>query len=139
MARHKLHVQPPEDESDIDLTPMLDVVFIMLIFFIVTASFVKEFGLDMSSPDRDDTPVDTKNNNTIMIRIEENGRIWIDETLTDIEGVQSSVKRLHAQNPKANVVIQPDPRAKTDVMIRVLDQARSAGVNASIAPLFEGA
>jgi biopolymer transport protein ExbD len=136
MAHHKLHAQPPEDESDIDLTPMLDVVFIMLIFFIVTASFVKEFGLDMSSPDREDTPVESSKN-TIMIRIEESGRIWIDDTLTDIEGVQSSVKRLHAQNPKANVVIQPDPRAKTNVMIRVLDQARSAGVNASIAPLFD--
>lgn len=136
MAHHKIHAQPPDDESDIDLTPMLDVVFIMLIFFIVTASFVKEFGLDMSSPDREDTPIDTKSD-TILIRIEENGRIWVDETLTDIEGVQSSVKRLHAQNPKANVVIQPDPRAKTDMMIRVLDQARSAGVNASISPLFE--
>jgi biopolymer transport protein ExbD len=61
----------------------------------------------------------------------------VDETLTDIDGVKSSVKRLHAQNPKANVVIQPDPRAKTDLMIRVLDQSRAADVNASISPLFE--
>lgn len=138
MARLK-SAQPPEDESDIDMTPMLDVVFIMLIFFIVTASFVKESGLDMSASEQDDTQVNTAaNNNTILIRIEANGRIWIDETITDIEGVQSSVKRLHAQNPEANVVIQPDPKAKTDLMIRVLDQSRSAGVNASISPVFEG-
>jgi biopolymer transport protein ExbD len=136
MARH-ISVQPPEDDSDIDMTPMLDVVFIMLIFFIVTASFVKESGLDMSSSDRDDTTAPSKTNNTILIRIEQSGRIWIDESMTDIAGVQSSVKRLHAQNPEANVVIQPDPKAKTDLMIRVLDQSRSAGVNASISPVFE--
>jgi biopolymer transport protein ExbD len=137
MARHKVSVQPPEDDADIDMTPMLDVVFIMLIFFIVTASFVKESGLDMSSSDRDDTTAPSKTNNTILIRIEQSGRIWIDDSMTDIAGVQSSIKRLHAQNPEANVVIQPDPKAKTDVMIGVLDQSRSAGVNASIAPVLE--
>jgi biopolymer transport protein ExbD len=138
MAHHKISAQPPEDESDIDMTPMLDVVFIMLIFFIVTASFVKEFGMDMSSSESDDTQINTSaNNNTILIRIEESGRIWVDETLTDIAGVQSSVKRLVAQNPEANVVIQPDPKAKTDLMIRVLDQSRAADVNASISPVFE--
>lgn len=137
MARHKMSVQPPEDESDIDMTPMLDVVFIMLIFFIVTASFVKETGLDMSSSDKDEAPPTSANNNTILIRIEESGRIWIDATITDIDGVQSSIKRLHAQNPEANVVIQPDPKAKTDLMIRVLDQSRAADVEASISPLFE--
>lgn len=136
---HLRSAQPPEDDSDIDMTPMLDVVFIMLIFFIVTASFVKESGLDMSSSQQDDAPPTTaNNNNTILIRIESSGRIWVDETITDIDGVQSSVKRLHAQNPEAKVVIQPDPKAKTDLMIRVLDQSRAADVEASISPVFEG-
>jgi biopolymer transport protein ExbD len=137
MAHHKIGVQLPEDESDIDMTPMLDVVFIMLIFFIVTASFVKEAGLDMSSSEQDSNINTKANNNTILIRIESSGRIWIDDSITDIEAVQSSVKRLHAQNPEARVVIQPDPKAKTDLMIRVLDQSRAADVEASISPVFE--
>ncbi len=127
-----------DDDSDIDMTPMLDVVFIMLIFFIVTASFVKESGLSMSSPNDQDEPPpqDVIEDNTILIRIEASGKIWIDETTTDIDGVKPSVKRLHAQNPKAKVVIQPDPKSKTDLMIRVLDQARAADVEASIASLL---
>ncbi|HEX7027550.1 MAG TPA: biopolymer transporter ExbD [Gammaproteobacteria bacterium] len=126
-----------EDESDIDMTPMLDVVFIMLIFFIVTASFVKEFGLDMNSPDDNNEPPPTQQDNTILIRIEESGRIWVEDSPTDVGGIQPNVKRLHAQNPKAKVVIQPDAKAKTDLMIQVLDQSRAAGVDASIAQIVQ--
>lgn len=127
-------VPQQDDEADIDLTPMLDVVFIMLIFFIVTASFVKELGLDMNSPDKSDTPP-SKEKSSIVVRIEETGRIWVEDTPTDIGGVKPNVKRLSAQNPKAKVVIQPDPKSKTDLMMRVLDQSRAAGVDASIAAL----
>ena len=127
-----------DDDSDIDMTPMLDVVFIMLIFFIVTASFVKEFGLDMNSPDENkEPPPPTAENNTILIRIESSGRIWVNDATTDLSGVESNVKRLHAQNPKSKVVIQPDAKAKTSIMIGVLDQSRAAGVDASIASIVE--
>lgn len=127
-----------DDEADIDMTPMLDVVFIMLIFFIVTASFVKEVGLDMNSPDDNNTPPPpNQQDNTILIRIEEGGRLWVEDALTDIGGVQPTVKRLHAQNPKSKVVIQPAAKAKTDLMIQVLDQSRAAGVDASIAQIVE--
>lgn len=126
-----------DDEADIDMTPMLDVVFIMLIFFIVTASFVKEFGLDMNSPDDNNEPPPNQQDNTILIRIEESGRIWVEDSPTDIGGIQPNVKRLHAQNPKAKVVIQPDAKAKTDLMIQVLDQSRAAGVDASIAEIVQ--
>jgi biopolymer transport protein ExbD len=128
-----------DDDSDIDMTPMLDVVFIMLIFFIVTASFVKEIGLDMNSPDENTPPPPDTANTTILIRIEESGRIWLNDAPTDIGGVQPSVQRLHAQNPKSKVVIQPDGKAKTDLMIQVLDQARAANVDASIASVVEAA
>ena len=129
-----------DDDSDIDMTPMLDVVFIMLIFFIVTASFVKEFGLDMNSPDENnEPPPPTAENNTILIRIESSGRIWINDSTTDISGVESNVQRLFAQNPKSKVVIQPDAKAKTNLMISVLDQSRAAGVDASIASIVEQA
>lgn len=124
-----------DDQSEPDMTPMLDVVFIMLIFFIVTASFVKESGLDMSSPDDDNPPPPTQEDNTILVRIEETGRIWVEDTPTEIGGVKPNVKRLAAQNPQAKVVIQPDPKSKADSMLRVLDQARAAGVDASIASM----
>ncbi len=130
-------VQQADDESDIDMTPMLDVVFIMLIFFIVTASFVKESGLDMSGQNNDDAPPNQDPDKaSILIRIEENGRIWVDETPTDVGGVQPNVKRLTAQRPEAKVIIQPAPKSKTDLMIRVLDQSRAAGAEASIAQMF---
>ncbi len=139
MARRLRVAGGADEEADVDLTPMLDVVFIMLIFFIVTASFVKESGLDMNSPDNSDQPPPDKiENNSILIRISETGRIWVDETLTDIDGVQPNVKRLSAQNPKAKVVIQPEPKSKADLMIRVLDQSRAAGVDASIASVQGG-
>ncbi|GIX22235.1 MAG: biopolymer transporter ExbD [Gammaproteobacteria bacterium] len=136
MRKHP--VQVADDEADIDMTPMLDVVFIMLIFFIVTASFVKERALDMSSPDNDNPPPPSKEDNTILVRIEESGRIWVEDTPTDVGGVQPNVKRLIAQNPKAKVVIQPDPKSKADYMLRVLDQSRAAGAEASIAAIETG-
>lgn len=121
-----------EETADLDMTPLLDVVFIMLIFFIVTASFVTESGLDVSSSESDQhTPVDPSKR-SIMIRIEESGRIWVNETMTDVDGVKPNVKRLSAQNPQAKVLIRPEPRSKTDLMIRVLDQSTAAGVKASL-------
>lgn len=122
-----------DDDSEVNMTPMLDVVFIMLIFFIVTASFVKERGLEMNSPDNDNPPPPTEEDSTIMVRIEESGRIWVEETPTEIGGIKPNVKRLAAQKPQAKVVIQPAGKSKTDIMLRVLDQARAAGVDASIA------
>lgn len=130
--------QQTEDESEIDMTPMLDVVFIMLIFFIVTASFVKESGLDMAGQDNEDVPPNTDPDKaSILIRIEESGRIWVEDTPTDVGGVKPNVKRLTAQRPEAKVLIQPNPKSKTDLMIRVLDQAQAAGADASIAQLYE--
>jgi biopolymer transport protein ExbD len=134
----RMPVQPQLDDAEIDLTPMLDVIFIMLIFFIVTASFVKEFGMDMNTPQEDSAPPTKQTeDNTILIRIENSGQIWVEETIVDIAAIKSTVKRLHAQNPKAKVVIQPAAKSKTDLMIRVLDQSRAADVNASIAQVFE--
>ena len=126
-----------EERVDIDLTPMLGVVFIMLIFFIVTASFVKERDLDVASSQTDQTAEVDPEKRSIMIRIEESGRVWINETPTNIDGVKPNVKRLSAQSPAAKVLIRPDPHAKTDLMIRVLDQATAAEVQASIVSLVE--
>jgi len=121
-----------EDESEINITPMLDVVFIRLIFFIVTATFVREAGIDVNRPDAS-TAV-AKENANILIAISANNAIWIDKRMIDIRSVRPNIERLHAENPQGSVVIQADKESKTDTLIQVMDAARQAGVyNVSIA------
>jgi len=121
-----------EDESEINITPMLDVVFIMLIFFIVTATFVKEAGIDVNRPDAATAVKQEKAN--ILIAIGANNDIWIDRRMVDIRSVRPNIERLHAENPQGSVVIQADKESKTNTLIQVMDAARQAGVyNVSIA------
>jgi len=121
-----------DDEAEINLTPMLDVVFIMLIFFIVTASFAKESGIDISRPDAATATVKAQGN--ILIAITDNGQIWIDRRQVDIRSVRANIERLHAENPQGSVVIQADRNSKNGLLVQVMDAARLAGVfNVSIA------
>lgn len=121
-----------EEENEINITPMLDVVFIMLIFFIVTASFVKETGIDVNRPDA--TTAKPKEKANILIAIDPNGGIWIDRRKIDIRAVRANIERLKAENPQGSVVIQADKKAVTETLIAVMDAARQAGVyNVSIA------
>jgi biopolymer transport protein ExbD len=123
---------PPEEESNIDITPMLDVVFIMLIFFIVTASFVKETGIDVNRPNAPTATVKEKAN--ILIAIDARNNIWIDRRKIDVRSVRANIERLHAENPQGSVVIQADKESKTDTLVHVMDAARQAGVfNVAIA------
>jgi biopolymer transport protein ExbD len=120
------------EESDIDLTPMLDVTFIMLIFFIVTASFVKESGIDVNRPDAMTAEPQEKAN--ILVAISGNDEIWIDRRRVDRRAVRANIERLHAENPQGSVVIQADKESKTDTLIAVMDASRQAGVyNVAIA------
>ena len=115
-----------EEESEINITPMLDVVFIMLIFFIVTASFVKEAGIDVNRPDAE-TAVRQEHAN-IMIAISENNEIWIDQRMVDPRAVRANIERLRAENPEGSVVIQADKKSVTETLVLVMDAARQAGV-----------
>jgi biopolymer transport protein ExbD len=125
------------DESDdeaINLTPMLDVVFIMLIFFIVTATFIKEVGLDVNQPDQDKPKTIDPDKKSIVVRISSRDRIIIGRRDVDWRSVRANIERLHAENPEAPVVIQPHPDSKTETMIHIMDSARLAGVyNISLA------
>ena len=122
-----------EGDEQINLTPMLDVVFIMLIFFIVTATFVKEVGLDVNQPDDEPMNVDPKKKN-IVVRISNRDRIVIAQRDVDWRSVRANIERLHAENPEAPVIIQPHPDSQTATMIHVMDSARLAGVfNVSLA------
>ncbi len=117
-----------EGEEQINLTPMLDVVFIMLIFFIVTATFVKEVGLDVNQPEDDKPKTVDPDKRSIVVRITSRDRIIIAQRDVDWRSVRANIERLHAENPEAPVVIQPHPNSRTESMVHVMDSARQAGV-----------
>jgi len=117
-----------DDEAEVDLTPMLDVVFIMLIFFIVTASFVKEVGLDLSRPEGGATKTVTDNEN-IFIQISNDGVIFVDRRVTDIRAVRANIERLHAERPNGAVIIAPSEASFNGLLVQIMDQARLAGVD----------
>jgi biopolymer transport protein ExbD len=125
-----------EEELEINLTPMLDVTFIMLIFFIVTASFVKESGIDVNRPGA--ATAEKKERGNILVAITESGQIWIDKRPVDVRAVRANIERLHAENPQGSVVIQADVNSKNGLLVEVMDAAREAGVyNVSIAASVE--
>lgn len=126
MRRLGLKSYDADDESAIDITPMLDVVFIMLIFFIVTATFVKESGIDVNKPDAATAVKQEKAN--ILIAINANNEIYIDHRSVDVRRVRPIVERLHAENPQGSVVIQADKESKMDIFVKVWDAAKEAGV-----------
>lgn len=121
MARNYVSQDEAEDEGAIDLTPMLDVVFIMLIFFIVTASFIRETGVEVNRPQAE--TADNKNA-AVLVAIRADNSIWIDQRKVDIRSVRANIERLHAESPEGAVVIQADELASVKTFTEVLDQAR---------------
>lgn len=122
VRRHQIQ----QDETELDMTPMLDIVFIMLIFFIVTTSFVKEAGIAVNSPEAE--TAEQQDNANIFIAINADGDVWIDKRQVDARTVRAIVARLHANNPEGAVVIQADEDSATRQLIYVMDQVRLAGV-----------
>lgn len=119
-------LQEQDEKEEIDMTPMLDVVFILLIFFIVTASFVKEAGIDVNRPEA--ATAVKKERANILVAISDKGDIWINKRKVDIRSVQANIERLKAENPQGTVVIQADKKSTTEILIKVMDSARAAGV-----------
>ena len=116
-----------KEETEINLTPMLDVVFIMLIFFIVTTSFVKEAGIQVNRPSASTSEQKAKAN--IIVAIRGNGEIWIDKRIVDLRAVRANIEKLKSLNSQNSIVIQSDKEAKTDILIKVMDQIRLAGIH----------
>ena len=132
MRRNAITTAVKEEDSEINLTPMLDVVFIMLIFFIVTANFIKEPGLEINRPDSD--TAETQENAAILIAVGSTGEVWMDGRRIDVRQVKANVVKLLADNPQGSVVIQADKNSKNGLLVKVMDAARQAGVeNVSIA------
>ncbi|HSG97837.1 MAG TPA: biopolymer transporter ExbD [Woeseiaceae bacterium] len=127
MRHHLDDIHFEEDENEINLTPMLDVVFIMLIFFIVTASFVREAGIDVNRPDAPMAESKPEDSN-ILVTINANDEIWIDRRMVDPRAVRANIERMHAENPEGSVVIQANKASTNKVLVEVMDSARQAGV-----------
>jgi biopolymer transport protein ExbD len=129
-----------ESETGIDLAPMLDFVLNLLIFFIITAVFVKEIGITVSRPSSKQQPQEqTKKIKTILIAIRADGEIWVDRRVVDLRAVRANVERFHAESPESPVVVIADKEAPTGVLVQVMDQVRQGGIeNVSIAATAGG-
>lgn len=119
-------VKPDEEAQAIDLTPMLDVVFIMLIFFIVTATFIKETGIEVNRPEA--TTADEKPDAAILIGVNASDEIWIDKKQVDLRGVKGEIEKLRAENPQGTVVIQADAGANMKMVVGITESARELGI-----------
>jgi biopolymer transport protein ExbD len=117
-----------DEEAEIDLTPMLDVVFIMLIFFIVTASFLKESGIEITRPDStSETPPEDSDARNIVFQVTANDEIWIEGRRVDIRAVRAVIDRLYAENPEAAVVISANKKSTARTYTSIANDARAAG------------
>ena len=115
------------EEKVADLTPMLDVVFIMLIFFIVTATFIKETGVEVNRPDTQ--TAELKKTVSLLVGVAPDSAVWIDKKKVDIRNVRPTMERLHAENPKGGLVIQADGESKVEKVLAIMDAARAIGIN----------
>ena len=122
MARRRASAE----EAEINITPMLDIVFIMLIFFIVTTSFTKETGADITKPEADQALRLQKG--TILIGIRSNDEVWMNKRSIEVREVRSMVERAKAENPEGSVVIVADKGARIGVVTQVMDQVKLAGI-----------
>ena len=126
--RHRFpYFKNEEDDIEINMTPMLDVVFILLIFFIVTTSFVREAGVSIDRPEAQSAA--SLSQQAIVVAITNNNQIWIDRRQVDLRSVRRNIERLLAQSPESSVIIQSDQAAQTGVLIKVLDQSKLAGAS----------
>jgi biopolymer transport protein ExbD len=116
-----------QEQTGIDLAPMLDFVVNLLIFFIITAVFVKEVGLEVNRPTSFETPQE-EDSQSIQIQILENGEIWVDNRAVDVRAVRANVERMSAVNPDSGVLILAQERAPTGTLVEVVDQVRLGGI-----------
>ncbi|KOO13460.1 biopolymer transporter ExbD [Vibrio xuii] len=118
--------QSKQEEAQIDLTSMLDIVFIMLIFFIVTSSFVRESGVEVNRPSASN--VVSQKEAGIFVAVTSANDIYIDKRMVDVERVQATLEHLLLDKPDASLVIQADEHAYSGTVVKVMDAAKGAGV-----------
>ncbi|HLR86538.1 MAG TPA: biopolymer transporter ExbD [Wenzhouxiangella sp.] len=125
----------PEEEAEINITPMLDVVFIMLIFFIVTTSFVREEGLDISRPSQSEEKVVQDDDILpIVVRIDHTSLITVNKRRVETDALRANLEREYAQSPKSPLIVAAHPDAEANALVKVLDSANVVGMtNISVA------
>ena len=123
----KIAKEQDQGGAEIDLTPMLDVVFIMLIFFIVLASFIKEAGVEVTRPD-DNQPDNPEDSTSILVEVASDNQIWMENRRVDIRAVRANIQRLLAEDPEAPVTIKVEKGAEAGIVVDVADAARESGV-----------
>jgi len=125
MAR-RLRRQSADEEADVNLTPMLDVVFIMLIFFIVTSSFIKESGLEVNRPDAQQAQNKDDKNTNVLVQITAQDEVLVGPRRVDVRAVRPNIERSLAENPNAAVILRVDEAASNGIFVQVWDQAKLA-------------
>lgn len=134
--RQRLNLEMMENDAEIDMTPMLDIVFIMLIFFIVSTSFVREAGVEIERPVSDTSEV--QESQGVMLAITAQDEVWLDRQLVDIRMIRPTLERLKVEQPDLGVMIQADKDAKTGLLVRVMDQVKLSGVEQVAVATREG-
>ncbi|MEM7564464.1 MAG: biopolymer transporter ExbD [Pseudomonadota bacterium] len=133
--RQRIHFGEQQDEAEINITPMLDVVFIMLIFFIVSTSFIREAGVDVNRPVAKSSETQTKT--AVMIALTADEQIWLDRRAIDIRMLRPAMERLKAEQTEVAVVVQADKLSTTGQLVALLDQLRLAGIPYTVATTSE--
>jgi biopolymer transport protein ExbD len=125
--RKRRHASGDQENTGIDLAPMLDFVTNLLIFFIITAVFVKESGLEVNRPTSFEQPEES-DNESIQIQILSDGEIWVDNRAVDVRAVRANVERMSAVNPDSGVLILAQEQAPTGTLVEVVDQVHLGGI-----------
>ncbi len=135
--RQRLNLEMMDNDAEIDMTPMLDIVFIMLIFFIVSTSFVREAGVEIERPVSETAEV--KENQGVMLAITAQDEVWLDRQPVDVRMIRPTLERLKVEQPDLGVMIQADKDAKTGLLVQVMDQVKLSGVEQVAVATREGA
>lgn len=129
MRRRQKH---QDDQAEVNMTPMLDIVFILLIFFIVTATFLQEEGLDMRPPPDSDEPPDTDAPPPIVIQVDNDDNVFVNQTRTDVDRVLAAVNRFRAEEPNSAVLLEVQDEANHGTIVQIWDEMRVNSVPVSI-------
>ncbi len=133
VKRHR--ARRKQEEAEVNMTPMLDIVFILLIFFIVTATFIREQGFDVTKPDDTDEPQNLERRAAVLVQLDKNSNIIIERRKIDVRSVRAAIEAKIAEDPQTVVVVQVHEDAETGVMTNVMDQARMARAPVSVTKL----
>ena len=135
--RFRGNLYSEQDDADINMTPMLDIVFILLIFFIVSTSFVREAGVDIQRPAAQSG--EAQETVAVLVAITQKGEVWVDNRVVDLRMLGATLERLKGEQPALSAVVQADERSTTGLLIKVVDQFRLAGVDYTVATQSESA